>query len=319
MRSLVTVFGGSGFLGRHTVRALAKAGWRIRVAVRKPSLANFLVPMGTVGQIQLVKADVRDPDTVAAAVNGAEAVVNLVGILQEAGGQKFEAIHAEAAGVVARAAREAGAGALVHVSTTGVDPQSDSQYSRTKAAGEQQVREAFPDAAILRSSIVFVPEDNFFNRFAGLARLAPGLPLIGGGHTKFQPVFVGDVAKAIERCVAEPPTRGKTYELGGPRVCSFRELLEIVLRETNRRRWLVPISFPVAMLQASILQLLPNAMLTRDQVRLLHYDNVVAPGALTLADLGIEPETLETILPTYLWRFRRSGQFEAPRPFPAVP
>jgi uncharacterized protein YbjT (DUF2867 family) len=319
MQSLVTVFGGSGFLGRHTVRALARADWRIRVAVRKPSLANFLVPMGKVGQIQLVKADVTDMEAVTWAVRGAEAVVNLVGILQESGGQHFGEIHRDAAGIIAHAAHDTGAATLIHVSTTGVDAESDSQYSVTKAQGEQRVREAFPDATILRSSIVFGPEDNFFNRFAGLARLLPALPLIGGGHTKFQPVFVGDVAKAVERCLADPAMRGKTYELGGPRIYTFREILEIVLRETGRKRWLVPIPFSVAMLQASILQLFPNAMLTRDQVRLLHYDNVVAPGALTFADLGIEPETLEAILPGYLWRFRRNGQFQEPRPFPAVP
>ena len=319
MQSLVTVFGGSGFLGRHTVRALAKADWRIRVAVRYPNRANFLVPMGKVGQIQLVKADVKDMEAVTWAVRGAEAVVNLVGILQESSGQHFGEIHKDAAGIIAHAAHDAGAKTLIHASTTGVDPESDSQYSVTKALGEQRVREAFPDATILRSSIVFGPEDNFFNRFAGLARLLPALPLIGGGHTKFQPVFVGDVAKAVERCLADPATRGKTYELGGSRIYTFREILEIVLRETGRKRWLVPIPFSVAMLKASILQLFPNAMLTRDQVRFLHYDNVVAPGALTLADLGIEPETLEAILPTYLWRFRRGGQFEAPRPFPAVP
>ena len=314
---LVTVFGGSGFLGRYTVRALARAGHRIRVAVRRPHLANFLVPIGHVGQIQIVRADVGDGDSVARALRGADAAVNLVGILYESGRQKFQGLHADAAETVAQTARREGLGALVHVSAIGADPNSAAVYARTKAEGEARVRDAWPVAAILRPSVVFGPEDQFFNRFAGLARISPALPLIGGGRTKFQPVYVVDVASAILRCVADPATAGRTYELGGPRVYSFRELMQLVVAETNRRRLLVPVPWNVAMLKAAFLGLLPKPMLTRDQVRLLHHDNVVAPDALTFADLGIAPEPAEAIIPSYLWRFRREGQFEDPAQVPS--
>ncbi|HEY5046444.1 MAG TPA: complex I NDUFA9 subunit family protein [Rhizomicrobium sp.] len=312
MHDLVTVFGGSGFLGRHAVRALAKNGWRIRVAVRRPHLANYLVPMGKVGQIQLVKANISNPDSVTPALRGAMAAVNLVGVLQESGRQRFDVLHAQAAGAVARAAKAAGAGAFVHISALGVEANTQSVYARTKLEGERLVREEFPDAAILRPSIVFGPEDNFFNRFAGLARVTPMLPLIGGGRTRFQPVYVSDVAAAIDICLQKPWTAGKSYELGGPAIYSFRQLLELTLCETGRRRWLVPIPFPLATLQARFLQFLPNAPLTLDQVRLLRRDNVVSEDALTLGDLGIEPELLESVLPSYLWRFRPEGQYTVP-------
>lgn len=310
---LVTVFGGSGFLGRYAVRALARAGHRIRVGVRNPNLANYLPPMGHVGQIQLVRASVTDADAVKRAMKGAGAAVNLVGILYESGRQKFHTLHADAAGTIAAAASVEGLRALVHVSALGASADSPSLYARSKAEGEQRVRDAFPAATILRPSIVFGPEDQFFNRFAALARLLPALPLIGGGHTRFQPVYVGDVARAILRCVSGSGTEGSLYELGGPRIYSFRELMKLVLAETNRRRLLVALPFPVAMLKASFLGLLPNPMLTRDQVRLLQRDNTVSAGARTLADLGIAPETVEAIIPTYLWRFRSEGQF-GPRP-----
>jgi uncharacterized protein YbjT (DUF2867 family) len=310
MASLVTVFGGSGFLGRHTVRALAKAGYRIRVAVRHPNLGNFLPPMGTVGQIQIVKANVEDEDQIVAAVRGADIVINLVGILYQSGHQRFEAIHAEAAGAIAKAAKAAGAHALVHVSAIGADADSESAYARTKAEGETRVREAFPDATILRPSIMFGPEDNFFNRFAGLARMLPFLPLIGGGHTKFQPVYVSDVATAIVKCTQDSTTRGKTYELGGPSVYSFKELMALLLRETGRKNLLVPVPFALAMLKATFLGMLPKPLLTRDQVKLLKTDNVVSSSALNLADLGIQPDSAEAIVPSYLWRFRAEGQFE---------
>ncbi len=310
MTSLVTVFGGSGFLGRHAVRALAGAGRRVRVCVRRPNLANYLVPMGRVGQIQLVKTNVLDADAVRAAIHGADAVVNLVGILYQSGHQHFDAVHADAAETIAKAAKTAGVQSLVHVSSAGVDEDSESVYARTKAEGERRVRGAFAETTILRPSLVFGPEDNFFNRFAALARLTPALPLIGGGRTKFQPVFVGDVAAAILKGVQDPATRGKLYELGGPGVYSFKELLELMLRETHRKRLLVPVPFAIGMLKATFLQLLPNPLLTRDQVRLLKTDSVVSPGALTLSDLGIEPDSLEAILPSYLWRFRREGQFD---------
>ncbi|HEX4532784.1 MAG TPA: complex I NDUFA9 subunit family protein [Rhizomicrobium sp.] len=309
-KPLVTVFGGSGFLGRNAVRALAKAGHRIRVAVRYPNLANYLLPMGAVGQIQIAKTDVRDDAQVAAALRGADAAVNLVGILYNGGGQNFDGVHVEAAERMARAAKAAGAQRFVHVSSTGVDEDSDSNYARTKAQGEARVRAEFPSATILRPSLVFGPEDNFFNRFAGLARISPVLPLIGGGHTKFQPVFVGDVADAILRGVEDSAIAGKIYELGGPGIYTFKQLMQIVLRETGRTRLLVPLPFFAAALQSYVLGLLPNPLLTPDQVRLLKTDSVVSPGALTLADLGIQPDSLEAIVPSYLWRFRAKGQFE---------
>jgi NADH dehydrogenase len=311
MSSLVTVFGGSGFVGRYAVRALAGAGHRIRGGVRRPNLGNYLIPMGAVGQIQLVKADVTDEASVAAALRGSTAVVNLVGVLYESGHQRFQAIHADAAAAIASAAKAAGVETFVHVSAAGAAEDSESSYARTKAEGERRVREAFPAATILRPSLVFGPEDNFFNRFAALARLFPVLPLIGGGHTRFQPAYVGDVGEAIAFCLANSATAGRTYELGGPRVYTFRQLLELILIETNRRRWLVPLPFPLAMLKAHVLQLLPNPLLTCDQVRLLRHDSVVAADALTFADLGIEPDCVEAIVPAYLWRFRRGGQFDA--------
>lgn len=310
MASLVTVFGGSGFLGRHTVRALAGAGYRVRVAVRRPNLANFLVPMGTVGQIQIVKANVDDDDQIAAAIRGADIVVNLVGILYQSGHQRFESLHAEAAGAIAKAAKAAGAHSLIQVSAIGADTESESAYARTKAEGEARVRDAFPDATILRPSILFGPEDNFFNRFAGLARMLRFLPLIGGGTTKFQPVYASDVAAAIVKCTQDATTRAKTYELGGPSIYSFKELMALILRETGRKNLLLPVPYWIAMPQATFLQMLPSPLLTRDQVKLLKTDNVVSSGALTLADLGIQPDSLEAILPAYLWRFRAEGQFE---------
>jgi uncharacterized protein YbjT (DUF2867 family) len=307
--SLITVFGGTGFLGRHTVRALARAGFRVRVAVRYPNQGFFLPPMGHVGQIALVKCNVREADQVAAAVHGAEAVVNLTGILYQRGEQSFEAVHVEAAEAIAKAARAAGAMSLVHVSAIGADKDAASSYAASKGEGELRVREAFPDAVILRPSLVFGPEDDFFNRFAALARVLPFLPLIGGGHTKFQPVFVGDVADAIVRGVTDPATRGKTFELGGPTVYSFKELMQVMLRETCRKRFLVPVPFFVARIQAMFLQFLPMPLLTPDQVTLLKSDNVVT-GKDTLATLGITPTSVEAEAPAYLWRFRPKGQYD---------
>ncbi len=309
---VVTVFGGSGFLGRHAVRALAKGGlgYRLRVAVRRPNAANFLLPMGHVGQIQLLRTDVRDPDDVARAVANSDAVVNLVGILNPAGGQSFKAVHADAPAIIGKAAKQAGVSTLVHISTPGISTDSESDYSRTKAEGEIALHREFPEATILRPSLVFGPEDNFFNKFANLARFLPMLPLIGGGHTKFQPVFAGDVADAIVTCIENPATRGQTYELGGPAVYTFREMLQAILKVTARRRLFLPIPFSLANIPAFFLQFLPGKLLTPDQVTFLKTDNVVAPDARTLADLGIEPDSLEAVLPTYLWRFRRKGQFE---------
>ena len=314
--TLVTVFGGSGFLGRHVVRALAKRRYRIRVAVRQPELAGFLQPMGSVGQIHAVQANLRFPRSVETAVRDASIVINLVGILSERGRQRFEVVQHYGAEQVALAAAAYGA-RVIHVSAIGADEKSASLYARSKAKGEQAVRAAAPDATIMRPSIVFGPEDDFFNRFASMARFLPALPLIGGGLTRFQPVFVGDVAEAIATCVAQKTGFGTTYELGGPEIRTFRELMEFVLTTTERNRALVPLPFWLARLQASILQFLPNAPLTPDQVALLRTDNVVSNEALregrTLEGLGIRPTSFQSIVPSYLWRFRKSGQFRTGR------
>ena len=306
---LVTIFGGSGFLGRQTVRALAKAGWRIRVAVRHPNMSFFLKPAGAVGQIAAIKCDVTDGTQVAAALAGADAVVNLTGILYSGGGQNFEDVHVEGAGNIAEAAARAGVKALVHVSSIGADSESLSTYAKTKAEGEARVRAAFPEAVIPRPSIIFGPDDSFFNRFAALARVWPNLPLIGGGKTRFQPVFVGNVAAAIATALSSDAARGRTYELGGPTVYSFRQLMEIVCLQTGRKRFLIHVPFGVAMFNAFFLQMLPKPLLTPDQVRLLKVDNVVSPTALTLADLGITPTSVEAEVPSYLWRYRAKGEF----------
>jgi NADH dehydrogenase len=306
--NLVTVFGGSGFLGRHTVRALARAGWRIKVASRHPNGGFFLRPLGSVGQIDFVKCDVTDTESVARAMLGAQAVINLTGILFEKG-QSFEDVQVQGAANIADCAARAGVGALVHVSAIGADLESDSAYAVTKAEGEQGVRAAFPKAVILRPSIIFGPEDGFFNKFAEMARFAPALPLVGGGHTKFQPVFVGDVAHAIVAALSRQD--GRTYELGGPSIYSFKELLQLILRETGRNRALVPLPFGLASLTAAFLQLLPNPLLTIDQVRLLKKDNVVSPTAAGLSDLGITPTSVEAIVPSYLWRYRAKGEYAA--------
>jgi uncharacterized protein YbjT (DUF2867 family) len=305
---LVTVFGGSGFLGRHTVRALARAGWRIKVATRHPSRGFFLRPLGTVGQIDFVKCDVADAESVAAAVMGSTAVINLTGILFQSG-QTFEDVQADGAANIAQAAAAAGVTSLVHVSAIGADAESDSDYAVTKAQGEAAMREAFANAVILRPSIIFGPEDGFFNKFAQMARFFPALPLIGGGKTRFQPVFVGDVAQAIVTCLDSAEARGRTYELGGPTTYSFKELLQLILKETGRRRALVPLPFGLAMIKAAFLQILPKPLLTMDQVKLLKADNVVAPTAARLADLGITPTSVEAVIPSYLWRFRAKGEY----------
>jgi NADH dehydrogenase len=313
---LVTVVGGSGFIGRHVVRALAGRGCRIRVAVRRPDLAGHLQPMGAVGQIVPVQVNVRYPASLAAACEGADAVVNLVAVLASSGAQTFEALHVFGAAAVARAAREAGARRLVHVSALGVDKQSPSAYARTKAEGEERVRAEFPSASILRPSVVFGPEDDFFNRFATLARFSPALPLIGGGHTRFQPVYVGDVAAAVRLLVDGLAPEGRTWELGGPEVVTLRRIMEMVLEMTGRRRLLVPLPWSIAMVQGALLQLLPKPLLTVDQVKLLKRDNVVSAAAeaegRTLAGLGITPTGMAAIVPGYLYRYRKAGQFTPP-------
>jgi NADH dehydrogenase len=306
---LITVFGGTGFLGRHTVRALARAGYRVRVAVRYPNEGFFLPPMGHVGQIALIKCNVRNAQQVDAAVHGASGIVNLTGVLYSRGRQNFTALHVEGAAAIASAARDAGATSLVHISAIGANSDAKSSYAASKGEGERRVRETFPKATILRPSLVFGPEDDFFNRFAALARILPILPLIGGGHTRFQPVFVGDVALAVLRALGDPWFHGKTYELGGPTIYTFKELMQLILRETCRKRLLLPIPFSVATLQALFLQLLPKPLLTPDQVTLLQSDNIVSASE-TLASLGIEPTSVEAEIPTYLSRFRPKGQYD---------
>lgn len=317
MQGLVTVFGGSGFVGTQVVRALARRGWRIRVAVRNPILAYKLRPLGDVGQIQLVQANVAVPATVERALEGAEACVNLAGLLYETPGRRFRTVHVDGARNVAEAAAARGVSKLVQMSAIGANPKSRSIYARTKGEGEAAARKGVPTATVIRPSVVFGLEDHFFNRFAAMATWSPALPLVGGGKTRFQPVFVGDVAAAVARCLEDSSTAGQTYELGGPEIFSFKELMQIVLRETRRSRLLLPIPFPVA----SLIGLGGNLMaftpirpeLTSDQVLLLHEDNVVAKGAQGLEALGIIPTGVEPMVGTYLWRYRRGGQFaEAP-------
>ncbi len=312
---LITVFGGSGFIGRHVIRRLAKRGARVRAAVRQPNLAGYLKVMGDAGQIEPVQANIRYESSIVQAMRGADKVINLVGILHESGPQKFTRVQAEGAAAIARAASAAGVRKLVHVSAIGADAASSSSYARSKAAGEAAVREHFPAATIIRPSVVFGPEDDFFNRFAMLARLLPALPLIGGGHTKMQPVYAGDVADAIVRALDDAATDGKTYELGGPHIYTMKQIMEMVLEQTGRRRLLLPLPFFAARIQAALLQILPKPLLTVDQVRLLETDNIVSQGALTLKDLGVtQPTSAEVVLPTYLYRYRRTGQFEASKP-----
>lgn len=313
---LVTVFGGSGFLGRHLVQALAKRRYRVRVAVRRPELAGHLQPLGAVGQIHAVQANVRVRWSVDRAVEGADHVINLVGILHESGRQRFDAVHDFGARAVAEAARKAGA-KLTQTSAIGADPDSDSVYARTKAAGERAALETVKDAVVFRPSIMFGPEDGYFNRFANMARFSPALPLIGGGHTRFQFVYVGDVAEAYARSVDGTLKGGRIYELGGPEVLTFRESMELMLEMIDRKRLLVPVPWSIATLQAHILQLLPRPLLTVDQVRQLRRDNVVSSKAekekRTLCGIGIAPHSLEAILPTYLWTYRPEGQYTKPR------
>lgn len=311
--TLVTVFGGSGFLGRSVVRALCKRDYRIRVAVRRPELAGHLQPLGRVGQIHAVQANLRYPASVEAALRDSHVAINLVGVLTEGGAQTFDAVQAKGAETVAKAAAAAGA-QLVHVSAIGADVQSPSRYARAKAAGEAAVLAAVPSATIFRPSVVFGPEDQFTNRFAAMARMFPVLPLIGG-ETKMQPVYVGDVAAAIADAVDGKARPGATYELGGPEVLTMREIIETILEITDRERPLIPLSFGLARFKAAFLQFAPGALkLTPDQVTLLERDNVVSEAAkaagLTLEGLGIQADSLEAIAPQYLWRFRAAGQFQ---------
>jgi uncharacterized protein YbjT (DUF2867 family) len=311
--TLVTVFGGSGFLGRNVVRALCKRDYRVRVAVRRPELAGHLQPVGRVGQIHAVQANLRYPGSVEAAMRDSDVAINLVAILSQSGAQTFDAVQVKGAETVAKAASAAGA-RMVHVSAIGADEKSPSHYARAKAAGEKAVLAALPSATILRPSVMFGPEDEFTNRFASLARLSPMLPLVGGGTTRMQPAYVGDVATAVADAVDGKTKAGATYELGGPEILTMREIMETILAITDRKRMLVSLPFALAKLQSVFLQLAPAPFtLTPDQVELLRSDNVVSDAAkaagLTLEGLGIAADSLEAVAPQYLWRFRPAGQF----------
>ncbi len=316
-KGLVTVFGGSGFLGRHVVRALLKRGWQVRAAVRRPDLANHLQPLGMVGWVQPMQANLRYRASVDRAVANADVVVNLVAILSETSRQRFDAVHEFGARAVAEASRAAGLKQVIHVSAIGADAESPSAYARTKAAGEASVFETLPDSVVFRPSILFGPGDHFFNRFAGIARVSPVFPLFGGGHTRFQPAFVGDVAQAIADAVDGKAKPATVYELGGPEVKTFRECLELMLRAIERKRLLVPVPWALARLKASVLQLLPKPLLTVDQVRQLQIDNVVSDEARadgrTFAAFDIDPDSMAAILPSYLYRFRAHGEFDRQR------
>lgn len=311
---MITVFGGSGFIGRYAIRALAKAGYRVRVATRLPHAAIELKPIGAVGQIQLVQANVRNKASIARAVEGASAVINLTGILAPSGRQTFRSVQAQGAANIAEAARDAGIIRFVQVSAIGADADSASVYAQTKAAGEKAVLEAVPTATVLRPSIVFGAEDSFFNRFAQMARYTPALPLIGGGKTLFQPVWAADVGAAVLAALESPAAQGKIYELGGPATYSFKELMAFMLATIQRARLLVPVPWLAAYgigFAGEIAGALPfvPTVLTRDQVTLLKSDNVVSAGMPGLGDLGISAASLESIVPTYLYRFRQGGQF----------
>jgi uncharacterized protein YbjT (DUF2867 family) len=311
---LVTVFGGSGFVGRHVVRALAKRGFRIRVAVRRPDLAGFLQPLGNVGQVSFVQANLRYRKSVDAAVQGSDHVVNCVGILFEAGRNTFDSVQDFGARAVAEAARGAGA-TLTHVSAIGADANAESLYARSKGRAEKAILETVPEAVILRPSIVFGPEDGFFNKFAEMSRFSPVLPLVGGGNTAFQPIYVTDVAEAVAKSVEGKVARGRIYEIGGPDVLTFKNCLEILLKTIDRKPTLLPIPFGIASLIGSIASMVPFIAppLTVDQVTLLKSDNIVSAKAQaegrTLQAFGIEPTSVEAVLPSYVVRYRPQGQY----------
>ena len=307
---VAAIFGGSGFIGRYIVERLARAGWTMRIAVRRPDEALFLKPLGNIAQIVPVGANIRHERSVANAVQGVDTVINLVGILYQAGPQRFDAVHVEGVRRLARAAAGAGVQRFLHVSALGADANSPSAYARTKAAGEAMLKEHFPTATILRPSVVFGPEDDFFNRFAAMTRFLPALPLIGGGTTKFQPIYVGDVADAAVAALQNPAFAGQVFEIAGPRAYTFKELMEMMLAVIGKRRLLVPIPFGLAQLQAAFLGLLPKPPLTLDQVKLLKTDNVPGGKLPGLEALGIRPTGLEAILPAYLDRYRYGGHMK---------
>jgi uncharacterized protein YbjT (DUF2867 family) len=309
----VAVLGGAGFIGRYVVKRLAERGDVVTVGGRTATAARFLKLKGDVGQVGLVNLSIADEHLLPAFVANNDAVVNLVGILHERGSQRFDMVHHVAPARLARLAREAGVERFVHISAIGADRRSSSAYDRTKAAGEEAVHDAFPTATILRPSIVFGPEDQFFNRLAGLAMISPAIPLIGGGETQLQPVYVGDVADAVVRVIDDSTNAGRTYELGGPKIYTLRALTELLLAEIRRKRLLIDLPFALASLQARLLSLLPNPPLTPDQVEMLKRDSIVSSGALGLATLGIVPTAVEAILPSYLDRFRHGGWYARER------
>jgi NADH dehydrogenase len=315
MQGLVTVFGGSGFVGAQIVRALARKASRVRVAVRNPGRGYRLRMLGDVGQIEVVQANIRDIPSIVRALDGAEACVNAVAVLYESGRQRFQALHADGARAVAEASRDLGVERFVQISALGASVDSPSLYARTKAEGEVAVRGALPSAVVLRPSVVFGPEDHFFNRFAEMAMVSPVLPLIGGGHTQFQPVYVGDVGQAVAQAVWDRGAAGATFELGGPGVYTFEALMKLMLTEIQRRRILLPIPYGAATLLGRVgdmIAMTPLApSITTDQVAMLRRDNVLSPGVVGLAELGITPTALEPIIPTYLYRYRPGGQYAA--------
>lgn len=316
MSKLVTIYGGSGFVGRYIARRMAQAGWRVRVAVRRPNEAMHVKPYGVVGQVEPVFCNIRDDASVRAVLTGADAVINCVGTFDRKGRNSFQAIQKEGASRIARLAAEEGVAQLVHISAIGADLESDSAYAQSKAQGEAGVIENFPNAVILRPSIIFGAEDQFFNRFAGMTRFGPILPVVGA-ETKFQPVYVDDVAQAAVLGAMGKAESG-IYELGGPEVATFRQLIQQMLTVIRRRRLIVNIPFGIASMMGGVMDLIQTvtlglvpAQITSDQVKSLRVDNVVAPGARGFADLGITPFAVEAVLPDYLWRFRPAGQYEA--------
>lgn len=315
---IVTVFGGSGFIGRYVAKKLAKQGWRVRCAVRRPNEALFLKPYGDVGQVEPIQANIRDEASTLRAIRGADAVINLVGILYSAGKQTFDAVQLEGAERIARLCAAEGITNVVHLSAIGADPESEIEYSRTKGLAEQAMLKHVPHATILRPSLVFGQEDQFFNRFAKMARMLPVMPLIGG-DTKFQPVYVGDVAQAAVNALNNGSAQGQTFELGGPDVVTMREVYEMIFEETRRKRLMIPVPWWVAKVQAWFAEI-PNRLLglpplvTRDQVEMLKIDNIVADGAKGLTDLGVTPTTLDSILPSYLYMYRPYGQYARMKP-----
>jgi len=308
-QKIIAIFGGGGFLGKHLMRELTKLGYRVKVATRNPYLKGYLKPLGGPGQIELFKTNIFNQEDIKKILNNCDLVINLVGILYETRKQKFSHIHSQFPHILSNLCNEAGIKNFVHVSALGVKEKHDSKYIQSKLQGEKNIQETFKSSVILRPSIVFGPEDKFFNTFASLAQFSPFLPLIGGGKTKFAPIYVGDVAKAIVKALEQNKSQSEIYELGGPENYSFKELMEILLKEIKKKRFLIPIPFGLAKFQSYFLQMMPNPLLTPDQVEILKYNNIVSGDYPTLKNLGISGKTIKSILPKYIYRFRAGGQF----------